>query len=341
MRIGIVGGGISGLYLARLLKQNHDVTVFESNTWGGDIQHEHVNDKCYPISTLFAMPGDTLLKHELKRLDIKTRPLHPPLIGDVTAFMIVIIGLVKVVPNKKALTLIIGLLVFTFLHVINRKVCHTILAFGCDKDCRALYKFRTYLGGVSDILFKPLLYMQNCGPSTIVQSYLKDNGITYRNKKVVHISRNEGGGCTLSIEDGQMISFDKCIITTPYESYKDIIALSDDEVNVLSGTEYFDFYSTLIMTSNTRNVTGSIGSFEIEDGVHLFASHHPIDVKPGSYTFKKTYKWRMPIVYDKWKRQQVNSDVGRSVFFAGKELSGNGVNHCMKYAMALSQLLNP
>jgi len=261
------------------------------------------------------------------------------MIGNMTALIIVIIGLVKVVPNKKALTLIIGFLVLTVIHVIHRKVCHTVLAFGGDRNCKALHKFRTYFGGISDILFKQTLYMENCGPSTIVESYLNDNGVTYMNEKVVHISRNEDYGCTVSTDGGQMISFDKCIITTPYESYKDIIALSEHEVNVLSGTEYFDFYSTLIMTSNIHSVPKSIASFEIEDGVYLFASHQPIDVKPGTCTFKKTYKWRMPRVYDAEKRQKINSDVRRSVFFAGKELSGNGMNHCMKYSLALSQLI--
>lgn len=261
------------------------------------------------------------------------------MIGDLTALVIVIIGLIKLVPRKGALTLIIGFLVLTVIHAIHSKVCDTILAFGGDKDCKSLHKFLTYFGGVSDVLFKPVLYMEHCGPSTIVQSYLNEDGVTYMKKKVVHISRNEGYGCTVTIEGGQMVSFDKCILTTPYESYKDIIELSEHEVNVLSGTEYFDFSSTLVMTPNVRNVTTSLGSFKIEDGVHLFASHQPIDVKPGTYTFKKTYKWRMPRVYDAKKRQQINNDVGRNVLFAGKELSGNGMNHCMKYALALSELI--
>jgi len=71
MKIGIIGGGISGLYISSLLKNNYDVTIFESNDWGGDIKHYYIDDKCYPISTLFAMPGDKLLKKELKKLILK------------------------------------------------------------------------------------------------------------------------------------------------------------------------------------------------------------------------------------------------------------------------------
>ena len=34
MKIGIIGGGISGLYISSLIKNNHDVTIFENNNWG-------------------------------------------------------------------------------------------------------------------------------------------------------------------------------------------------------------------------------------------------------------------------------------------------------------------
>lgn len=33
MKIGIIRG-ISGLYISSLLKNNHNVTIFENNNWG-------------------------------------------------------------------------------------------------------------------------------------------------------------------------------------------------------------------------------------------------------------------------------------------------------------------
>jgi protoporphyrinogen oxidase len=62
MRIGIIGGGISGLYMASLLKRDHEVFIIEKKNWGGDIQYCYIEDKCYPVSTVFVMPTDRLLK---------------------------------------------------------------------------------------------------------------------------------------------------------------------------------------------------------------------------------------------------------------------------------------
>ena len=35
MRLAIIGGGVSGLFAARKLHQNHDITVFESGSYAG------------------------------------------------------------------------------------------------------------------------------------------------------------------------------------------------------------------------------------------------------------------------------------------------------------------
>lgn len=73
MRICIIGGGISGLYCANILaNKNNIVTIFEKDKWGGDIQSTNIDNKCYPISTLFVMPDDTLLKNILKSNNIYT-----------------------------------------------------------------------------------------------------------------------------------------------------------------------------------------------------------------------------------------------------------------------------
>lgn len=336
MKIGIVGGGISGLYLARLLKDKHDVTIFESDKWGGDIQSEHIGKTCYPISTLFAMPGDTLLKREIQRLHIKTRSVHPPGIIYLTPVLL-ILALLKSVPRKKGVVLILAVSMIVIMKV-KSDMCKLILNFGGDENCKSTHKFYTYLGSFQDVLFRSIMYLEDCGASAIAESFLDDAQITYVNQKVIHISRNDSSGCTFTLDDNQTIGFDKCIITIPYNDYKNVIALTDHEISILSGTQYFDFYSTLINTSDSRNVSKSIGHFELGDGVYLFGSHEPVQVKSGTYTFKKSYQWRMPRVYDAAKKQKINDEVTRNVFFAGKELSGNGVNHCMNYSLKLSKL---
>ena len=46
----------------------------------------------------------------------------------------------------------------------------------------------------------------------------------------------------------------------------------------------------------------------------------------------------MPIVHNASEKQQINNDPAKNVFFIGKELAGNGVNLCMKYAKKVSGL---
>ena len=46
----------------------------------------------------------------------------------------------------------------------------------------------------------------------------------------------------------------------------------------------------------------------------------------------------MPIVINKNKKQEINKP-DKNIYFIGKELSGNGVNSCMKYAKKISKFL--
>jgi len=345
MKIGIVGGGISGLYISNLLKNNHDVTIFESNNWGGDIQHDFIEDKCYPVSTLFVMPTDKILKRELKKINIKTRTVMAPFITFLgPILLLLIIGLICLIKSKNTLLkifsiiYILSILIITII-AINSRMCHLVLSFGGDKNCNSIKRFYNFdYSNIIDLLFSGILFPENCGFSKLVESYLTDKNITYSNNKVTNISRNTNN-YTFTLENNQNITFDKCIITCKYDNYKNIISLSDEDQSILSGTEYFDFYSTLIKMSDNRKkskVKHSIGSFYIEDDVYLFASHKPIEVSNDTYSFKKSYKWRMPVVINKNKKQEINKP-DKNIYFIGKELSGNGVNSCMKYAKKISK----
>jgi len=342
MKIGIVGGGISSLYISKLLKNNHDITIFESNNWGGDIQHDYVGDKCYPISTLFAMPGDKLLKNELKKLNIKTIPVSSPLIYFfIPVFILLLFGIIGIIKSKKNIFKLYFFIYFSLILVItfiaaHIYLCKLLISFGADKNCNSLNKFYTYGGNIIDISLSPIIYPTNCGMSKIVESFINDENITYLNNKVINISRNTNN-CTFTLDNNQNMIFDKCIITCKYDDYKSIIQLSHKEENTLSGTEYFDFYTTLIkIPDNLKqpNIKNSICCFQLEDKVYLFGSHTPIETN--TYTFKKSYKWKMPIVYNTKDKQKINTP-DKNVFFIGKELAGNGVNLCMKYSNKISK----
>ena len=346
MKIGIVGGGISSLYISKLLKNNHDVTIFESSNWGGDIQHDYIDGKCYPISTLFAMPGNKLLKNELKNLNIKTRPVSLPLIYVlISVLILLLIGIIGIIKSKKNIFKLSFSIYITLILVITFMVarvyfCNIILSFGADKNCNSMGKFYSYDENILDNLLSPILYATNCGMSKIVESFLNDENITYLNNKVINISRNTNN-CTFTLDNGQNMTFDKCIISCKYDDYKSIIQLSEKEENTLSGIKYFDFYSTLIkIPDNLKqlNIKNSIDRFQLEDKIYLVASHTPLDINPDTYIFKKSYKWRMPIVYRRmvYNKHKINNS-DKNVFFIGKEIAGNGVNSCMKYAKKISK----
>ncbi len=81
MRIGIVGGGISGLVAAWLLSEDHQVVLYEKDEWlGGNARSVLVGD---PGSTCWATPGSThilpaaypLTVRLLARLAVATRRL--------------------------------------------------------------------------------------------------------------------------------------------------------------------------------------------------------------------------------------------------------------------------
>ena len=345
MKIGIIGGGISGLYISSLLKNNHNITIFENNNWGGDIQHDFIDDKCYPISTLFVMPVDKILKQELKKLNIKTRIAMPPFIVPVGPILFLfIIGLICLIKSKNTSLKIFSIIYICSLLIItviatNSYMCNLVLCFGGDKNCNSIKKFYNFdYRNIIDLLFSGIMFPENCGFSKLVESYLNDKNITYSNNKVTNISRNTNN-YTFTLDNNQNITFDKCIITCKYDDYKNIISLSDEEKNALSGIEYFDFYSTLIkIPDNLKQpkVKNSIGCFHIEDQVYLYASHKPIEANPDTYSFKKSYKWKMPIVDNKNKKQQINKP-DKNIYFVGKELAGNGVNSCMTYAEKISK----
>ena len=53
MRIAIVGAGVSGLVCAHLLRDGHDVTVFEANDYAGGHTHTVRVDTADEMTTLF------------------------------------------------------------------------------------------------------------------------------------------------------------------------------------------------------------------------------------------------------------------------------------------------
>ena len=290
------------------------------------------------------MPSDKLLKEEIKKLNIKTSNTTTPFIFFVVPIIFLLsLGLfylIKAKTKKHALFYIILMLAIIFLAIVALKshLCNLVLSFGADKNCNSVSNYSNFdYDNIINILFSSIIFPEDCGMSKIVESYLNDKDITYMNNKVNNITRNKNN-CTFTLDNNKKITFDKCIISCRYEEYKSIISLTEEEKSTLSGVEYFDFYSTLVKLPENIDkpiIKDSIDYFQLDHKVYLIASHKPITPEPNTYTFNKSYKWRMPIIKNILERQKINKH-DNIVFFIGKELAGNGVNSCMKYSKKLS-----
>lgn len=350
MKIAIIGGGISGLYLAELLKDTHQITIFEGTEWGGDIKCDIVNGKSYPISTLFVMPHDEVLKNEcdkrnLKRVDYTNNNLKVTLIF----VSVVLINIGSIRFDSKIRLLILVLSIIMFILYIKDRICYYTLSFGAHPNCsKWMTSFKEFVDStVSNYDFNSnLSYIPDCGMTKLYKSMLNHSSIDYIKKPVTNINRLSEK-LLVTYDYNTTKEFDKCVIACPYSAYSKFMTLADKEDEVLSNVKYFDFYSTLVIfktnvtETDLRRIGNYLGSFKMNDA-YLIASQLPIvipdDLKCNVLLYRM-YKWEMPYIVPLEDKQNINYDSdSRNVYFVGKEISGNGINYCMTYVKRISEL---
>ena len=80
MKIGIIGTGISGMLVAYLLHQEHELTVFEANDYIGGHTHTlpiKINGVTYPVDTGFIVFNDWTypnFQQLLAHLEVSSQP---------------------------------------------------------------------------------------------------------------------------------------------------------------------------------------------------------------------------------------------------------------------------
>ena len=347
-RIAVIGGGISGLYMANKLSRTHEVTIFEADKWGGDVQHVNVDGECYPVSTIAVMPGDNELRRELLLRRIKPSavdmlPFNRPLILFlIVAVLPVAAGCVifaKGVFTRIMAAIILILAIYMLNRSINKSIGDLLLALGADNAPRSNHtgqSIRNYVGNIRYV-FESFKILSECGFSKLVQSYLTNPDITYVNERVKRLDRN---ATSATVHTGHHVSqFDKVVIACPFLSYMSFMPLDEAEKQVLSQNTYFDFYSTLLMldgevSSEQLHEIAHQGIFKFKDGVYLLASHIPLTNLPAHVKYKKEFKWKMLIKSKQIQtlKRATNEKKDRTVLFVGKEMAtSNGVNSCMRY----------
>ncbi|MBC8316138.1 MAG: FAD-dependent oxidoreductase [Bacteroidales bacterium] len=75
-KIAVIGAGISGLTAAYILRQKHEITIFEKNYYSGGSIHTYITDDGIPIDTgviIFNLKKYPLFVKLLSQLDVKPR----------------------------------------------------------------------------------------------------------------------------------------------------------------------------------------------------------------------------------------------------------------------------
>lgn len=339
MKVAVIGGGISGLYSANLLcEKGYDVEIYEGGHWGGDIQTATIENVCYPVSTLFAMPDDDILKGEFKKYNIgkgsNWSPYNKPIMG----FLIFLFGIslgCSILYNFKYL---IGSIILLILLIIITYItgCSVLLGFGGDNKC-GIKKVMTSIPYVYGY-FDTFELMEDCEFSKLCLGYLNNPKISYVSYGVNNVQYNNGQ-YTVIANNNKINKFDKVIIACGYESYSKIMNLTQEEKDILGKTKYFNFYTTLVKpndnSKNNMNFSNINGSIKLKDAM-LFGSDKPLNISTKD-KIVKNFAWKMPInigdMRINQKRKQILNNKVKNVYFIGKEMTDlNGVNYCMKYA---------
>ena len=337
MNICIIGGGISGLYAGHLLeKKGHNVTIFEPNKWGGEIQTVDIEGNCYPISTLFVMNNDRLLKQELKNNNINSYPVLDVNMSPIIITMGSSLLLGGVVSYYKGSIFPLIIILIIILIYINNIYCITGLSFGAYDKCPTIAIEYIDINLLKSVYNNTHITIpEKCGFKRFIHMLTTNKNINYVNKKVTRIDRAR----KLIYTDNKVTNtFDKIIIACGYNHYKDIIELTKKEAILLSDIEYFTFYTTIAKYKNDtiKNDTiknDVINKVKLDDKVYIYASHVPLKKNVNSI-FQKTFKWIMPNV--KIDKSHINGKYN-DVFFIGMEIKGNGVNTCMELALGISK----
>lgn len=370
MKIGIVGGGISGLYCANLLEERgHDVTIFENNKWGGDIQTTIIDGKCYPISTLVVHDDHSLLKEQMKKYGLddynadyvryhKSELSMQNLI--ITYIGLILVGLYGTHKKSKVC---MGLLVFLIIiilmvlmpgaNVVNtyyhkKYVYPVALSYGAVQN----YKYYKDVYAPTFDLMKNInmrhiwafltksyfVIAKNCGFYRLVQKLMQNKNINYIHGNIEKIERHPNAKIHTSDAShliNRIYDFDKIIIACGYKCYKNTLPMSNIENKYLSNAQTFKFYSTIIKINSTNDLekicskNDILGYYFLGKNVLMLTSHKPIICN--KYIKCKSYEWDMPLSLNDSKKQSLNKK-GKNVLFIGKEITFNGVDYCIRYA---------
>lgn len=279
-RIGVVGGGLSGLVIAEGLQRKgyNNVTLFEENVHlGGKLHTIMYKGKSYELGAIFGLPSYLNLRALMKRLNIKVdgpklsrinynaegKKIMPIPKKDIQGFVEELQRLPKVLERYKSIerpnikdiepSLMQPFSNWCDIHgfnVLKTVFVHyfTIFGLGDIDEVPALYVLRIMnYDHLMCFMEIPQFYTWKHGVSVLAESLANRIKDIRLGQKVVDISLSKSG--TLWVETPfEKIEFDKVIITAPLDQFSHLELWDEKMKSYLKSIQYqtFNVYAFIV-----------------------------------------------------------------------------------------------
>lgn len=362
MKIAIIGGGISGLYAAKILTNlGHNITVYEKNKFGGCIEYIDYKNNYYPLSALYII-GDNryminfIKKNKLEILQCEYYLKDYHIIKRRLNLYFILTIFISYLFKKTIINHIVILLILLFPSKTKIKEANIIkknlfieliypvcLAWGghnnIDKFIDSKIKNIDYLIIFTLILYlytyKILKILGNKSYYHFIQHFMKNKKIDYQIKNITSIYRLDN---KIKISyDNQYQIFDKVIIACNPLNVP--IKLSSFESKYINRIDKgFDFYSTFIHIKDetpivSNNITGYV---KLDDNIYLCSSNIPITKNDfqNKIIFIQCNKYIMGVKYDEETLDIIETKINgkNGIHFIGRYMIPvDGISTCLDY----------
>lgn len=361
MKIAIIGGGISGLYAAKILTDlRHNITVYEKDKFGGCIEYIRYKNNYYPLTALYIIGDNEYMinfikknKLEILQCDYYLKDYH--IIKRRLNIYFIFTIFISHLFRKTIINHIIILLILLYpsdtkikeANIIQKNLLIELiypvsLAWGgncnIDKFIDSKTKDYDYLSILCIILtiytHKILKILGNKSYYHFIEHFMKNKKIDYQIKNISSIIRFDD---KIKISyNNQFKIFDKVIVACNPINVP--IKLSSFESKYINKIDRgFDFYSTFIhIKDESLNVSNNItGYIKLDDNIYLCSSNIPItkDDFNNKIIYIQCNKYIMGVKYDEETLDTIETKINgkNNIHFIGRYMTIDGISTCLDY----------
>lgn len=363
MKIAIIGGGISGLYAAKILTElGHNITVYEKDKFGGCIEYIYYRNSYYPLSALYIIGDNQYMINFIKKNKLKILYCEYYLKDyhiirrrlDIYFILTIFISHLfkKIIVNHIIILLILlypsetkikeaNIIQKNLLIELIYPVCLAWGGQGCiEKFIETRTKNYNYLTIFALILtvykYKILKILGNKSYYHFIEHFMKNKKINYQIKNISSIEHLDDKNKIKISYDNQFKIFDKVIVACNPLNVP--IKLSSFELKYINNIDKgFDFYSTFIhIKEESLNVSKNItGYIKLDDNIYLCSSNIPITKNnfDNKIIYIQCNKYIMGIKYDEKTLDIIENKINgkNGIHFIGRYMTDDGISACLNY----------